>query len=107
MLHKNGRVLWIVAGLILLVPRPARGADEVSGSFTVKGKTTTFRLVYCYWKPNFFDQAKKDLFVLLSDAPIPSRAIPKVAVRSAGVRITTANPPRSSWAASSSRAFAC
>jgi hypothetical protein len=77
MLHKNGRVLWIVAGLTLLVLRPARGADEVSGSFTVKGKTTTFQHVSCYWKPNFFDQAKKDLFVLLSDTPIPSGSIPK------------------------------
>jgi ketopantoate hydroxymethyltransferase len=77
MLQKNARVLWIVAGLTLLVPRPARGADEVSGNFTVKGETTTFGYVYTYWKPNFFDQAKKDLFVLFSDAPIPAGSIPK------------------------------
>jgi len=77
MLQKTGRVLWIVVGLILLVPRLARGADEVSGTFTVKGKTTTFGYVTCYWKPNFFDQAKKDLFVLFSDVPISAGSIPK------------------------------
>ena len=74
---KTARVMWIVAGLSLLVPHLARGADEVSGTFTVKGKTTNFAHVTCYWKPNFFDPAKKDLFVLFSDVPIPAGSIPK------------------------------
>ena len=69
--------LLIVVGLTLLVPLVARGADEVSGRFTFKGKTTAFGYVYSYWKPNSFDQAKKDLFVLFSDAPIPAGSIPK------------------------------
>jgi len=55
----------------------ARAEDQVSGTFTVNGAATKFAYSYVYWKPNFFDQTKKDLFVLLSDVAIPPNAIPK------------------------------
>jgi hypothetical protein len=77
MFQRIGRALWVVVAMSLLVPCPARSADDVSGSFTVNGKTTSFAYVYAYWKQNLFDETKSDLFVLLSDAPIPAGSIPK------------------------------
>ena len=49
----------------------------MSGSFTVNGKTTRFEHVYAFWKPSLFDQTKSDLYVLLSDIPIPAGTLPK------------------------------
>jgi hypothetical protein len=63
-------ILWIMFSL------PARGDDKVSGTFTVKGKTTEFRHVYAFWKPRLMDESKLDLYVLLSDEPIAAEGLP-------------------------------
>ncbi len=55
----------------------ATAQDQVSGTFTVNGTSTAFAHAYAYWKPNFFDETKKDLFVLFSDVALPPNAIPK------------------------------
>jgi hypothetical protein len=55
----------------------AGAQNQVSGTFTVKGTATTFAHAYAYWKSNFFDETKKDLFVLFSDVALPPEAIPK------------------------------
>lgn len=69
-------VLLVVA--VLLGTAGIAGAqNQVSGTFTVKGAATKFAYAYAYWKPNFFDHSKKDLFVLFSDVAIPPEAIPK------------------------------
>lgn len=68
----------LLAIAILAVASGIAGAEnQVSGTFTVKGATTKFAYAYAYWKPNFFDETKKDLFVLFSDVAIPPEAIPK------------------------------
>ena len=69
------RLAWVTAFVVLSLP--ARAADDVTGTFTVNGKTTKFEHVYVFWKPSLFDQAKPDLFVLLSDIPIPADTVPK------------------------------
>ncbi|MDD5565135.1 MAG: hypothetical protein PHQ91_15585 [Thermoanaerobaculaceae bacterium] len=55
----------------------ATAQDQVSGTFTVNGTSTALAYAYAYWKPNFFDETKKDLFVLFSDVALPANAIPK------------------------------
>jgi hypothetical protein len=70
------RLAWLSVCLVFSASA-GRAADEVSGSFTVNGKTTRFEHVYAFWKPSLFDQTKQDLFVLLSDIPIPAGTLPK------------------------------
>lgn len=69
--------LLVAAGVLTGTTGIARAENQVSGTFTVKGVATKFAYAYAYWKPNFFDQNKKDLFVLFSDVVIPPAAIPK------------------------------
>jgi hypothetical protein len=73
-----GRQALFLAAAVLAGTASFAGAEnQVSGTFTVKGTATKFAYAYAYWKPNFFDQSKKDLFVLFSDVAIPPAAIPK------------------------------
>lgn len=55
----------------------AYGDDKVSGTFTVKGKPTELHHVYAFWKPRLMDEARIDLYVLLSDEAILPDALPK------------------------------
>jgi len=73
-----GRQAILLTVAVLIGTAGIAGAqNQVSGTFTVKGAVTKFAYAYAYWKPNFFDQSKKDLFVLFSDVAIPPNAIPK------------------------------
>ncbi len=72
-----GRRAVLLAVAVLGVAGIAGAQNQVSGTFTVKTATTKFAYAYTYWKPNFFDASKKDLFVLLSDVAVPPEAIPK------------------------------
>jgi hypothetical protein len=63
--------------VFVLSALPAAAADEVNGTFTVNGKSTRFEHVYAFWKASLFDSTKPDLFVLLSDIPIPADTLPK------------------------------
>lgn len=64
------------ASFALIVSPCAFSGDQVSGKFTAKGKTTEFRHVYAFWKPRLMDEAKIDLYVLLSDEAIAADALP-------------------------------
>ena len=72
-----GRRAILLAVAVLGTAAFAGAQNQVSGTFTVKGATTKFAYAYAYWKPNFFDGSKKDLFVLFSDVVVPPEAIPK------------------------------
>ena len=73
-----GRHAMLLAVAVLTGTAGIAGAqNQVSGTFTVKGVSTKFAYSYVYWKPNFFDGSKKDLFVLFSDVVVPPEAIPK------------------------------
>jgi len=72
-----GRAILLASAVLTGTTGIAAAQNQVSGTFTVKGATTKFAYSYVYWKPNFFDQSKKDLFVLFSDVAIPAAAIPK------------------------------
>jgi hypothetical protein len=74
---RRWRPLLLAVVFLMGAAGVAGAQNQVSGTFTVKGATTRFAYAYAYWKPNFFDQTKKDLFVLLSDVAIPPEAIPK------------------------------
>ena|SRR5580700_3997544 len=63
--------------LLLILPRSAFCQDQVSGTFTAKGKTTEFQQVYAFWKPRLMDESKIDLYVLLSDQPIAADTLPR------------------------------
>ncbi len=69
-----GWLAW--AGALVLFPLSAFCEDKVSGSFTAKGKTSDFRYVYAFWKPNLLDESKLDLRVLLTDVPVPPGTLP-------------------------------
>lgn len=67
----------MTAMALTLAAIPAMAKDQVTGSLEVKGKTTTFKYVYAYWKPFGFDQSKKDdLFIIMSGEEIPADALP-------------------------------
>jgi hypothetical protein len=72
-----GPVVLLACAAAAGVTGVATAQDQVSGTFTVKGDTTKFAYAYVYWKPNFFDETRKDLFVLFSDVALPANAIPK------------------------------
>ena len=72
-----GRAILLASAVLAGAAGIAGAQNQVSGTFTVKGAATKFAYAYAYWKPNFFDQSKKDLFVLLSDVAVPPNAIPK------------------------------
>jgi hypothetical protein len=63
--------------LFLIGPLSAFCQDQVSGTFTAKGKTTEFRNVYAFWKPRLMDESKIDLYLLLSDQPIAADTLPR------------------------------
>ena len=71
------RAILLAAAVLMGAAGIASAQNQVSGTFTVKGAATKFAYAYAYWKPNFFDETKKDLFVLFSDVPVPPDAIPK------------------------------
>jgi hypothetical protein len=73
---KRSRVI-VCTSLLLISPLSAFCQDEVSGTFTAKGKTTEFRHVYAFWKPRLMDESKIDLYVLLSDQPIAADTLPQ------------------------------
>jgi hypothetical protein len=73
----NRAPMVLLAAAIVATTGLAAAQDQVSGTFTVKGVATKLAYATCYWKPNFFDASKKDLFVLLSDVAIPPEAVPK------------------------------
>ena len=54
----------------------AQAADQVSGTFTVKGKPAPLHYIYAFWRPSLMKQGTFDLFVLLSDVPIPNDTLP-------------------------------
>jgi hypothetical protein len=58
----------------LLLAAPAWAADTANGFLTVAGKKLTLSNVYAYAEPGFFDKAKTDVVVILSDVPIPAAA---------------------------------
>lgn len=70
--------LAIVLLTLAIVAGGARQADaqnQVSGTFTVKGATTTFAHVYTFWQPNAFN-GQPNLHLVFSDVPIPPEAVP-------------------------------
>jgi hypothetical protein len=77
LLHKGYLIPALLALALAATAGQAFGEDQVSGTFTVKGSVTKLSYAYSYWKPNFFDDSKQDLFVLFSDVAIPPDAIPK------------------------------
>jgi hypothetical protein len=72
-----GRAILLASAVITGTAGSVAAQNQVSGTFTVKGATTKFAYSYVYWKPNFFDESKKDLFVLFSDVALSPNAIPK------------------------------
>jgi hypothetical protein len=73
---KRSRVI-VCTSLLLIFPLSAFCQDDVSGTFTAKGKTTEFRHVYAFWKPRLMNESKIDLYVLLSDQPIAADTLPQ------------------------------
>jgi hypothetical protein len=62
----------------ILAPATASAKDSVSGTFTAKGETTPFAYVYAFRKADSYPpDSKPNLYVLLSDKPVPAAAIPK------------------------------
>jgi hypothetical protein len=52
-------------------------SQEVSGSFVVKGASTSLNHGYAYWKDQApFRKGVMNLYVLLSDVPVAERALP-------------------------------
>src|SRR4051812_33641297 len=48
---------------------------QVAGKFTVKGTTVKLAHVYAFWKPRLMHETTSDLYVLISDEPIPPDTI--------------------------------
>lgn len=66
----------LVLGLALAAPASAAPPDSpaggtVTGTFSIDGKSVTFRYAYAMAQPNTFDEKKTDTAVLLTDQPIP------------------------------------
>ena len=53
---------------------PAGAENTVKGKLTVDGKTLEIKHVLAYSKPGFFDKKKKDVVVLMCDAPVTLEA---------------------------------
>jgi hypothetical protein len=61
--------------VVVVTPGAADAQNQASGTFTVKGASTTFAHAYAFWKTNVFS-GKPDLIVLCSDVAIPPEAMP-------------------------------
>jgi hypothetical protein len=52
--------------------------QEVTGTFVVKGASTPFNYAYAFWKDQApFKEGVMNLYVLLSDVPVPDSALPR------------------------------
>lgn len=69
--------LLVCAALFVLFPLVALGENRVSGTFTVKGKSTAFKHAYAFWKTRMMDESKVDLYVLLSDEVVTPAMLPR------------------------------
>ena len=67
---------FVIFLAVAAFPISSFSQDQVSGSFVVKGKTTTFNYVYAYWNARFMDPAVQDLYVLLTDVPVTKEHLP-------------------------------
>jgi hypothetical protein len=67
--------LLLTLAIVVGGARTADAQNQVSGTFTVKGATTTFAHVYTFWKPNVFN-GQPNLHLVFSDVAIPPEAIP-------------------------------
>jgi len=74
----RGTVVVLLA-LLVLGARAARAADgKAEGTITVNGRTTTLVYAYAWAEPGFFDEKKEDVRVVLSDVPLPPKALEDV-----------------------------
>ena len=65
---------FLAAGLL----PPTGFAQEVAGTFVAKGASTPFTYVYAFWKDQApFKEGVMNLYVLMSDAPVPDSALPR------------------------------
>ncbi|MBA4372882.1 MAG: hypothetical protein C0402_08455 [Thermodesulfovibrio sp.] len=56
--------------MFVLTAIPAGAENTVKGKLTVDGKTVEIKHVLAYSQPGFFDKKKKDVVVLMCDAPV-------------------------------------
>ncbi len=54
---------------------PSENTGTASGQLTVAGKTTPLAYAYARAEKGFFDPAKEDILIILSDVPIPEDAL--------------------------------
>ena len=67
---------FLVAAGIAAVARGARAADGIAeGTLTVNGKSTKLSYAYARAVKGFFDNAKEDVEVVLSDVPLEAKAL--------------------------------
>lgn len=77
--ERLARVMTVAASLSLVATFGAAaapaGEGTASGSLTVAGKTIPLRYAYARAQKGFFDNAKEDVLVILSDVPISEAAL--------------------------------
>jgi hypothetical protein len=67
---------WVLPALLVLVAsRPAAADGSAAGTLTVNGKTVRLLYAYAWAAPGFFDKSKEDVHVVLSDVPLPPKAL--------------------------------
>ena len=65
-----------LAALSVLAAPPAPPADgKAEGTLTVNGKTAKLAHAYAWAEPGFFDKKKEDVHLVLSDVPLPPKAL--------------------------------
>jgi hypothetical protein len=58
-----------------LAPRAAAAEGKAEGKLTVAGKSTDMKYAYASAGPGFFDKAKEDVTVIVSDVPLDAKAL--------------------------------
>jgi hypothetical protein len=67
--------VFLIAFLALLAPAALAADGKSEGTLTVNGKTAKLAYAYAWAEPGFFDKKKEDVHVILSDVPLPPKAL--------------------------------
>jgi hypothetical protein len=79
----------VLTGFLCLLPCLAAevGAQTVSGTLTVNGKTTTLGFVYAVAQPGFSDKSKEDVRIILSETALTDAAVLDSAERTTAIML--------------------
>jgi hypothetical protein len=68
-------IAFLAALPAFVAPEGLAADARAEGTLTVNGKTAKLAYAYAWVEPGFFDKKKEDVHVILSDVPLPPKAL--------------------------------